>query len=349
MVLQPITERPWYRFQIVETAEQVLASRGSVYHVTPLDEMSSQILAGPERSYAVVALPCVAKAIRLAQRRVPLLRRRIRYVLGLTCGGHRSLLFADLLTALMGQSEGVLRYRSKRNSRNALDFRTELETGRSVRSVKMLGLFGYLWINGVGGLQCCLFCDDVFAELADATFMDAWLPEYQPDRRGTSLVISRNEKLSDILTALFQTEQCEGGRIAPERIEESQIGLLNRRRNLMAARCRVANDTLGYAPEKRLTICSSDNGETQQAQANRELNLCHDLRDELLRYRSRISRKSGWVARWYAWRLCWKILLVTTRHGFLAKTIRGAKHLSSKLSRPRQQRRVRRRGGEQDR
>ncbi len=36
-------------------------------------------------------------------------------------------------------------------------------------------------------------------KLADATFMDAWLPEYQADKRGTSLVISRSEEISRIL------------------------------------------------------------------------------------------------------------------------------------------------------
>jgi coenzyme F420 hydrogenase subunit beta len=104
IVLQPQVERPWYGSVIAETEQQVLASRGSVYHVAPFDKVISEVLAGPERSYAVVALPCAAKAIRLAQKRLPALRRRIRYVLGLTCGGYRSLLFADLLTALMGET-----------------------------------------------------------------------------------------------------------------------------------------------------------------------------------------------------------------------------------------------------
>ena len=63
IVLQPSPGRPGYHFRIAETEEQILASRGSVYHVVPLDQVISDVLAGPEQSYAVVALPCVAKAL----------------------------------------------------------------------------------------------------------------------------------------------------------------------------------------------------------------------------------------------------------------------------------------------
>lgn len=32
--------------------------------------------------------------------------------------------------------------------------------------------------------RACNYCDDVFAECADVTCMDAWLPEYSQDHRG---------------------------------------------------------------------------------------------------------------------------------------------------------------------
>jgi coenzyme F420-reducing hydrogenase beta subunit len=330
IVLQPTDERPWHRSTVAEDQSQVLASRGSVYNVAPFDKTISAVLAGPERSYAIVALPCEAKAIRLAQKRLPVLRRRIRYVLGLTCGGYRSLLFADLVTALMGRRRGVLRYRSKRYARTGRDYRAELTTGDSVRSVRMQGLFGYLWINEVGGLCSCLFCDDVFAELADATFMDAWLPEYAADRRGTNLVISRSQELSELLTTMFDAGQCEGGRIAPERIQQSQAGLVNRRRNLLTARCQVAAETGLYVPRKRRTIGLSASGDAEWLEARRELAYFQAARDELHRFSQRIARKPAWLARWWAWRLCWKILWIATRHGFLPRMLGGAKFFSQR-------------------
>jgi coenzyme F420 hydrogenase subunit beta len=330
IVLKPLDRRPWFQCSVAESEAEVLGSRGSVYHAVPFDKVISDILARPDRSYAVVALPCAAKALRLAQKRLPVLRRRIRYILGLTCSGYRSMLFADLLTSLMGRSRGILRYRSKRYSHTGRDYRAEIETDRSVRSVRMLGLFGYLWINEVGMLRSCLFCDDVFAETADATFMDAWLPEYQADRRGTNLVISRSEEISRILSDLFTSGECEGGGIAAERIQESQIGVLNRRRGLMAARCKYAAETLDYVPKKRLGVCTASSGESDLLRARRESAFFQAVRRELLRFRKRIIRKPAWLSRLFAWRLCGSVLLIAARYGFLAKTLHSTKFLLSK-------------------
>ena len=326
IVLQPTTERPWFRFEIAETDEQILSSRGSGYHVTALDEVLDQVLKGPERSYAVVTLPCSAKGIRLAQKRMPKLRRRIKYVLGLACSGYRSLQFIDLLTALMGGTNGDLNYRSKRWSRNARDYRVELKSTKSIRSVRMLGLFGFLYVNEVGGLKSCQFCDDMYAELADATFMDAWLPEYNSDRLGTNLVVSRNEALSSALTELLGNGECEGGPISPAKVEQSQIVELRKRRDVLASYAEVATEQFGYVPEKRLAICSPLTEESHE-QGRKELEFFEDARVLLMRYRKRLTGRRRWLARWHAWRLCWKVLKLATRHGLLSRTFQGAKFL----------------------
>ena len=247
----------------------------------------ADVLAGPERSYAVVTLPCAAKAIRLAQERLPVLRRRIRYVLGLTCSGYRSLLLTDVVGALLGRSRGLLRYRSKTAARTALDFRVEIEGEETTRSLKLLGLFGYLWTNEVGRLKSCLYCDDIFAELADATFMDAWLPDYKRDRRGTSLVISRNERLSTVLAELFEKGVCDGGPIAPGRVAESQQGVVHRRRDGLAGLCRLAQEACGYAPNKRLHLAASEDDGRTRARAIRELAYHRDLREALRQFAER--------------------------------------------------------------
>ncbi len=329
LVLQPLNRRPWYQFQIAESAQDVLASRGSVYHVIPFDTAVSEVMHGPERTYAVVALPCSVKALRLAQERIPVLRRRLRYILGLTCGGGRSLQFADALTALMGGSAGRLRYRSKRHARNAHDYRAELQSDQSTWSLPMLGVFGYLWINEVGMLHSCMFCDDVFAELADATFMDAWLPEYEADCRGANLVISRNEKLSSLMERLFDSGAFEGGRIAPEKVEQSQRELLNRRRRLLPVRSQIALEMRGYAPEKRLGMRRPNDPRRAKADARREMAFFHSVRNRLHRWSKHLPMRPAWLARWHGWRLCWSVLLLACRHGCLGRTLRATKHLST--------------------
>lgn len=319
LVLQPLAERPWYRSCIAETPRQVLASRGSVYHAVPLDKVIADVLSGPERRYAVVALPCVAKAIRLAQLRIPVLRRRIRYILGLACSGHRSLFFAEVLTSLMGRSAGVLRYRSKRRSRTSRDYRVELENGHSIGSVRMLGLFGYLWVNEVGRFKSCLFCDDVFAELADATFMDAWLPEYRADRRGTNLVISRNARLSAVLNELLETGRCEGGPISAEEVKQSQIGEVRKRRDGLAARRQLAQ------PQTQSGALAPDRG--RQRQAARQLAYFYAVRQALRQFHEARGAGNGWAARFQAWRLCAKVLWLAARYGLLRRTLQSLKQV----------------------
>jgi hypothetical protein len=98
----------------------------------------------------------------------------------------------------------------------------------------------------------------------------------------------------------------------------------------MAARCQFAAETLEYVPKKRLAICPPSSGETGLLLARRESAFFQAVRDELRRFRKRICQKPAWLARWYAWRLCWKVLLIAARYGFLAKTLHSTKFLFSK-------------------
>jgi len=43
-----------------------------------------------------------------------------------------------------------------------------------------------VWTNGFFKLNACNFCDDIFAELADVVFMDAWIDPYIYDSKGTN-------------------------------------------------------------------------------------------------------------------------------------------------------------------
>ncbi len=98
----------------------------------------------------------------------------------------------------------------------------------------------------------------------------------------------------------------------------------------MAARCQIAAETLDYVPKKRLGVCPPSSGKTDLLLARRESAFFQAVRKELRRFRKRISQKPAWLARLNAWRLCWKVLLIAARYGFLAKTLHSAKFLFSK-------------------
>ncbi len=269
------------------------------------------------------------RRLRLAQKRLPALRRRIRYVLGLTCSSYRSLLFADLMTALMGRSRGILRYRSKRNARNGLDFRAELKTGESVRSVKMLGMFGLL-VDQRGRNP----------------------PELPVLRRRVRRDGRRH--VHGCLAARIQTRPARNqpGDFAQRRTQRHpervvRLGRMrrraHRRRANRAEPDRGAQASQGPAwrpdaswPPKRATTCRRNDcrlaqpSESELRDARRELAFFDAARAELLRFHRRVEHMPRWLARGCAWWLCWKVLLIAIRHGFFGKMIRGAKFFSSK-------------------
>ena len=304
VVPQPLSQRPWFQMQIVTTEEQVRSSRGSVYNVLFFSKVIQQILADKEdKRYALVALPCVIKAVRLAQKVFPKLRRRIVFVLGLTCGGSRSLKWSDLLTNLAGiERVSSICYRVKTGARRANDYRFQVMSTKSKcqRQVRFQGLFGYTWLNEFGGLKSCLFCDDIFAELADATFMDAWLPDFGHDPRGTSLVISRTKVLSELLKFLFTDGTCQGGPIAADMVAASQRGVIRRKREALADRVTYAGEK-GYVPRKRLDAA----GVVAQG-IHTELAMQQLKRWQRLRELLRTTALGGQGGRWQAYLTCWQ-------------------------------------------
>ena len=116
------------------------------------------------------------------------------------------------------------------------------------------GFPGFAWMSGMFKLPTCDYCDDVFAELADITFMDAWLPEYSNDSAGTSIVISRSamaEKLlvkSNMAPCLTVMKE-----LSISKVIESQQFVVKNKRVLLSHRLWVAARYDRQAPPKRVS------------------------------------------------------------------------------------------------
>ena len=307
VVTLPRPIRPWFQSRVAETPEQILASRGSVYHVTDQTEALRRVIEGPDRRYAVVSLPCAVKAIRLAQRRIPRLAQRLPYVLGLACGGQRNRCFADLLTALAGSSQGVLRYRSKQGALRANDFGFQVESGVGGRRLRFKGLYGFLMMNGIAKLKSCLFCNDIFAELADAAFMDAWLPDFMDAPSGRNLVISRNPRITRLMEEFSENGLGEIQRVAMGQIEASQLGAIHKKRSGLAARCAAAGKRGWTTPKRpgRMTAA----GAGLVAAAREQLQRWETLGRLLAAETSRLRALKGIRASVQAWLTCWRLNL----------------------------------------
>lgn len=244
-----------FSFSIFDTVEEVRSGAGSAYYPTEMSGAIKQILEVPGR-YAVTGLPCFIKSIRLAQQRSKKLEERIAVTIGLVCGQLKSKHFTEYISALAnieGRLIGV-RYRGKDPNHPANNFHFSFitEDGNESRIFRTQGI-AEAWTNRWFTLNACNYCDDVFAECADVTCMDAWLPEYLQDSRGTSLVLVRSLLVQEVL------ERGDGISLDPipvDRVVQSQAGVVAVKRQQLAYRLNIDGEE---APKKRIAPTTPKN------------------------------------------------------------------------------------------
>ncbi|MAD92893.1 MAG: hypothetical protein CMP85_03585 [Gammaproteobacteria bacterium] len=95
----------------------------------------------------------------------------------------------------------------------------------------------------------------MFAETADITVGDAWLPKYEKDSGGTSVVVVRDAELGQLIVdaqkearVLFHPEEVS-------QIVQSQAGGLRDRREGLAHRLYLKKENQEWAPRKRVSAC----------------------------------------------------------------------------------------------
>lgn len=252
-----------FKFVVCHTPEEVRAASRSCYYPVELSEVIQYILNNDGR-YAVTGLPCFVKGMRLAMRRIPKLRRRIVVICGLVCSQTQSKHYTEYLCKIKGGDPTSLEevtFRIKDPARPANDygFRFRSKAGR----VKEGSIFfkegmGELWLNGYFTPTACLFCDDVFAETADITFMDAWLPQYQQDPKGHNLVLVRSKSMLDVLQIGIAAEDLNLKPIGVHEIIKSQQGGLKRKRIILPLRiASKRKENPPYLPRKRVFSTAS--------------------------------------------------------------------------------------------
>ena len=190
-----------FAFQVFDTPEEVRTGAGSAYYPVEMSGVIQRVVEVPGR-YAITGLPCFIKAIRLAQQKNRVLRERIQVVVGLTCGQLKSKHYAAYLVALAGLEDMPTKafFRGKDPKQPAGNYYFScVDKEETERRIFLNNGVSEVWENRWFTLNACNYCDDVFAECADATFMDAWLPKYSHDTHGTSLLIIRSRNVWELV------------------------------------------------------------------------------------------------------------------------------------------------------
>ncbi len=248
-----------FEFRVCTTIEDIRACSRSAYYPVEMSKVIEHILLNEGR-YAIIGLPCYCKGIRLAMRQNTKLQRRIKFVLGLACGQTKSRFFAEYVCALGGGQADCLEAfgcRVKTPDRPASDFGMKFVCGTGAGWPHEGVVFrsegiSQAWHDRYFTVNACNFCDDMFAEVADACFMDAWLPEYSTDWKGHSIVLLRDSVLSNILKEESGNNSISVKPLNVAKVIKSQESVLRSKRVHMNERIRFAQQLGQIVPKKRL-------------------------------------------------------------------------------------------------
>lgn len=243
-----------FSFEIFDDENSIIGSSGSAYYPVEISQVIQRVLEKPGR-YAITGLPCFLKAIRLAAQKNSKLKERIKLTIGLVCGQMKSKHYTTYLSTL-AKTEGKLQkvyYRGKSPDKPASNFYFCCTNENGVKG-KIFWNEGVseAWVNRWFTPNACNYCDDVFSELADVVFMDAWLPEYSKDSRGTNLIIVRSPLIDKLFLDGIKNEEINIENISINKVIQSQAGVIDLKRTQLSYRLYLAKKNGLKVPQKRV-------------------------------------------------------------------------------------------------
>lgn len=247
-----------FKYGISSSAEEVIAGAKSRYYPVELSHVLEQVKNHPGR-YVLVGLPCFLKAVRCLMKIDPVFGERIKYCVGLVCGHLKSAAFADCFAWQVGIAPGKLEsvdFRIKLPGRSAGHYGVSLAGGGITTTRPYREFLGANWGHNFFRYKACDFCDDVFAETADIAIGDAWLPGYENDSGGNSVVVVRNLVLAQLIKEAIGHGRLNLNLSNVEEITLSQEGGLRDRREGLAYRLHLGRRK-GWVPKKRVDAQAS--------------------------------------------------------------------------------------------
>lgn len=247
IVVERNDEKPFFSYTYCKSSQEIYNYSRSAYYAIHADQIIDQIIHDPSiQNIAIVALPCLSKAIRNACSRNYKLKSKVKYIIGLTCGQQKSHNFSEFLAEKEKIVDLInIDFRIKDSQHKNGDYGVTLKSKNEEKRIQFSS-YAKEWSLGLFKVPACHFCDDIFAETADVTFMDAWLPEYAESSKGENLVITRSEAIDKMM------KQVSG--IIPisiQRAFESQQIVIKTKRCFIMEHLKLAKKTEAYVPFKR--------------------------------------------------------------------------------------------------
>ena len=245
-----------FKYRVSTTADQVDGGRKSHYYATTyVDAVNS--IRGDGRTYVFVGVSCFVTSLRLLLRQDPELAAQIRYCVGLVCGHLKSQEYAASLAWQLGIAPSDLaavdfRLKVPGEQVSSYGFGAKRAGDEVLRTKPNRDLVGTNWGHTAFQLKACDYCDDIFAEGADAVLADAWLPQFSSMWQGTNLVVVRERALDQLFIEGAQAEEITLEPADLAAAAQSQAGNIRHRRFGLATRLDIDQRRGRWTPPTRV-------------------------------------------------------------------------------------------------
>ena len=225
---KPLEPQPF----IARTSDDLLSAARSKYCPVPSNIALKQVIE-EEGKFAVVGLPCHIQGVRKAEAVIKGLKDKIVLHVGLFCGAPMTFDGTEFILRKYGFAKGNIA---------RLDYRGQGWPGCMTIQLKdgterLIPLREYIIYHDLGfftPLRCTLCCEQI-NELADISLGDAWLPELEEEKIGTSAVICRSQAGSNVLQLAVGK-----GKIALQNIDENKVRKMDSKKVPFPIKSRLA-------------------------------------------------------------------------------------------------------------
>lgn len=241
-----------FKYVISNDKRSYLSGSTSAYYPITLENVYKE-LKNLKGRYLFIGIPCFIKAVRLMSLEDEDIKNKIKYTIGIVCGGMKSAFYADMIGVQMGVAKiDSINYREKTFMIPPLikGNRIKYENFNKNRFCFTTGMFGVDYGMAFFKPKACDYCDDIFAETADITFGDAWFKKYRYDWKGNNIVVVRNEEIKEIIEKGIENKKLKYKKISESEVASSQSGGIRHRRDGLAYRMRKSKNK-EWVPEKR--------------------------------------------------------------------------------------------------
>jgi coenzyme F420-reducing hydrogenase beta subunit len=244
----------FYEYAIIRSTDDITVASKTKYYPVTLGTVIEQLRSNNDERFAIVGIACFIKSIRLLQYYHPELKEKIKFTIGIICGGIKSRFFAEYLAGRAGIennqfSEPQFRIKDLQSTASDYSYGCKDENG-NLHTIKMRKV-GDMWGSGMFKNNACDFCDDVTTELADISLGDAWLNPYNMDGKGNNVIVTRSQLAEELMNAGIKSKELSAEPLAFEAFLSSQQGSFNHRHSGLGYRVSLAEKRGMTIPPKR--------------------------------------------------------------------------------------------------